>query len=214
MDNIMDFLGWEAWLADFSFFQEYLEVMERLLESERQKRLESAKERKEHWEQEAGWYDVQMVEFCAPILRESLFVSLYAFLESRLNEACRLKRDDLNRNRQEEDRILLTLSDISDRGIQRASKYWKKVLHLRFPGNQEWSLINNYRRARNCIVHNEGKVDDRLGKDRERLEYFVNGNENLSLSGGRLNLLEGFCKEVLETTNAFFDRLGAEYLAE
>jgi len=214
-----DFLSWLRQLkliAEMDLFEQYLEVMEGFLETEAQKYRERLKDLREETragkritqpsfvtEEDVINLDLQMLDHFTNILRKSFFVGLYTFLESRLMEICRSqKRADSSQ----------PLSDIPGKGIYKAKTYLVKVLGINFPfdTNPEWKEIQDYyRRLRNCIVHNEGRLDEGMKskEDLEALRDYVARKQTLSLPGKEIILHRDFCKEALDTIRKFFDSL-------
>ena len=68
--------------------------------------------------------------------------------------------------------------------------------------SSQWAKIQNYRRLRNCIVHNEGKLDERTSS-RAQLESFIDKEPSLSLSGDEIVLSADFCSEAIDSVESF-----------
>ncbi len=93
------------------------------------------------------------------ILRNSLFISIFSFFENELNQLCNLYKIFFNST--------ISLEDISGKGIVKAKKYLEKVVGLNLDSlNTEWSILANYKKIRNSLVHNDGKFKslDELSK--------------------------------------------------
>ena len=210
-----DFLDWEAHGPFWSIYSGYIVAMESFLEDEIKRHWEEAKSSKTNLEQHTSESAAQMTEMYVPVLRESFFISIYSLLDTNLNDVCYLIRESRNEDCDDKNRKLPPPSNSKDKGIDRSKTYWKKVLRLGFPGNRHWSEIKNLQRIRNCIVHNEGIVDIKLGeKNKKLVEDYVNRNGNLSLQNDRISLKKGFCTEVLATFDDFWTELGHCLLAE
>jgi len=83
------------------------------------------------------------------ILYNSIFISLYCFLETRLHFLCKLI-DKTNP---------ITLNDISGNGILKYKKYLEKVHKVDFiPVKKEWDRICCYKLLRNKIIHNSSNI--------------------------------------------------------
>lgn len=160
------------------------------------------------WVSASGNSPGKIAEFSG-FLRNSFFVSLYAYFENKLIRECRLRKTNF---------ILLDFDDI--RGfdvIERVKKYFTKVLRTNFPSNtHEWETIQDYRIIRNCIVHAQGKLEElKDKKDREKLQRFVSKNKNISLfrneedpihffkNNGEIHIDKGFCEEACKTVETF-----------
>lgn len=130
------------------------------------------------------------------ILRRSFFVNLYSFLESTLMQKCHdLERKDVQ---------TLLLKEIAGKGIQQAMTYFIKVQGIPFSlgESSQWEKIRHYQRLRNCIVHNEGKLDERTS-ERPKIESFVAKEPGLSLSDGEVVLGADFCSEAIDVIETF-----------
>ena len=147
-----------------------------------------------------------MIDSFAHILRRSFFVSLYAFLESQLAKECEDRKGD---------DVLLRLSDLRGDVIHRVKTYMVKVLRISFPSTSpEWQRIRCYRILRNCIVHNEGRLDERFDQnDAKSLKDYIDDTSTLSLSDVTVVLSKDFCEEALQTVERFFRLLYKPWLA-
>lgn len=138
------------------------------------------------------------------LMRSSFFVSLYSYLETRLNNECRDSQQD---NAQ----IKVSLDDIhsADGIINRAKTYLVKVLDTSFPFDNDvnWKQLQWFKKIRNCIVHNEGKVKS---KDKD-LKKYIESQPNLHCEmffGSDFVILdEGFCENAIAVIGAFLRSL-------
>jgi len=137
-------------------------------------------------------------DFFPTILRQPFFVATYSLVEGELDERCR--------SMQKSKELLLSLSDLSDKGIQRARKYLEKMVGITFPKSLEpiWGELNNYRRLRNCFVHNQGHLSSDGDSEYLRKQYLPSHQQYLCLANDEISLREGFCEEVVETIRVFF----------
>ena len=127
---------------------------------ERQFRREAKSIPKEQSQDLGEWYGEQineLVDEFPSILRTSIFVMQYALLETFLSDLCQ--------HLQRAGDLSLSLGDLRDRGVQRASTYLTKVVHVSFPNQSpEWRCILHLNRIRNLVVHSGGRA---AGKDRK-----------------------------------------------
>ncbi len=136
------------------------------------------------------------------IIRQSLFISIYALLEIYLNDVCDLLQQDQKLN--------VTVKDIAGNGIFRAKDYLEKVLNVDFPAlNKTWQRISNYNRLRNCFVHAGGQITTDTNK---QLLKFAKDNSHLDVSFiKRIELRQGFvgeaCDSIISFANDLTDRL-------
>jgi hypothetical protein len=134
-------------------------------------------------------------------LRNSLFVTLYTFFERELRQMCLHKQPD---------NIKLSVDEIAGHSItEQVVVYWEKVLGLQFPSNSYWGDIHKYYRSlRNCIVHNDGVLDDTDNRvNIEKLVHRKAYRRFLSLSDDVVVLHKGFCYKALDTIERFFHTL-------
>lgn len=144
----------------------------------------------------------QEIDEFTNLMRSSFFVSLYSYLEARLNNECR-------ESQIENPQIKLLLDDIQGAGINRVKTYLVKVLHTEFPFDDDpnWEQIQWFSKIRNCIVHNEGKVRDR---DKDLKKYIKNQPElrcEMFFGNEYVILEEGFCEKAIAVIGAFLRSL-------
>lgn len=133
------------------------------------------------------------------ILLKSFFVTIYSFLEAHLTQHCR---------KMEQQNKLIRPSwskwKKKNKGstINKALLYLIKVQHLdpSLEHSVEWEKILCYVHLRNCIVHNEGRVDDDSKK--ELKECINQENSNLHYEY-YVVLTKEFCKNVWRTIEEF-----------
>jgi hypothetical protein len=84
--------------------------------------------------------------FCGPFL-----ISLYAVLESSLNELAELIRS--------EKKVELKLKEINGDILEKAKCYFTKVLGIDLhTDDQRWQTINRLKIVRNCFAHQNGRI--------------------------------------------------------
>jgi hypothetical protein len=77
-----------------------------------------------------------------------------------------------------------------------------------FPSDSpEWKEIQNIRRLRNCIVHNQGKCSGDKYKDLK--DYIAQNSVTLSLYGDEIVLSRKYCEQALRAVGKFIQRLSA-----
>jgi len=151
---------------------------------------------------EAHW---DYAETFPRILRSSFFVSAYSLLEYKMAIICRwLKKDK---------QIAISWGDLRGSTLDQFKLYCKFAgLDLTYD-DQNWQEINNYRRIRNCIVHNRSLIK---GSREEKELHAYTESKNIiddTLIGlsirphAQIALTEGFCKEVTKTIWAFLKKV-------
>ena len=127
---------------------------------ERQFRKKAKSIPKEQRQDLGEWYGDQITELVdeyPSILRTSILVMQHALLETFLSDLCQ--------HLQRAGDLRLSPGDLRDRGVQQASTYLAKVVHVSFPNqSHEWRCILHLNRIRNLVVHSGGRT---TGKDRQ-----------------------------------------------
>jgi hypothetical protein len=103
-------------------------------------------------------------ESISSLFYESLFISLYSFLERKMLRLCniaseKLSKDDIN------------VSDLNGKGVWKYNLFIEKVLKIDLKHvASEWNEIINYNTLRNLIVHNsERKVYKKDSKNYSKI---------------------------------------------
>ncbi len=122
-----------------------------------------------------GW-DLHQYQMLFPSMhRQSMFITLYNFLEHQLNETCRGIGDELESR--------LRLRDLRGSGIERAFLFLKLVPEFQFEKiNEALSFIKNANRLRNIVVHNGGILPS---EEDEEVNRFVIAQASLYGGPGR-----------------------------
>ena len=201
-------------LGDMDLFGEYLANIERFLDNHLQKhsehyealrsKLQSDGTTVSPYDQVPGEILIEEMlvgrfEGFANILRKSFFISIYGWLESRLTEEC-CRRDSKWKTRIKEERI-------SGSTMKKAMSYLTQFQGVNYPlgENIEWCRINgDYRRLRDCIVHCEGKPDERCRDKTELEDYIARETTLTSPYGDEIVLSADFCAEALDTITRFY----------
>lgn len=201
-------------------FERYLRTMEEFLERESKATSDEQARFYEVMHQEGkdiDDYTYNLVEirysdnlldldyYFPDLLSQSFLVNLIAYLEAVLNAICR--------HYEKQRGLSLGLRDVSGRGIRRARNYIKKVAQVDFPDNtQEWRDILKYSELRNCIVHNDAKIDEKFrSRNIDEFKRFLQERQSaglLVLTNDHLILYPSFCNEVLETVRRFLGQFG------
>jgi hypothetical protein len=228
------------WDIRVGYYSDYLSSLERFLENEVRilderydTEVQKAIEGKERivcgdhtlpgqlGEEESGALECYFGEACREledifpnILRRSFFVAIYSLIEAQLNAICH----DLERKGLES-----SVEDLTgpDKGIGRARKYLVNKAEIRFPDSPEWNKLRGYQKLRNCIVHNEGKLESGH-KNHERAKRYLR-EQFIPQHYPKLEwkqfddevvLHKGFCEEMLQVSHRFFTDLFAVLRSE
>ncbi len=147
-------------------------------------------------------YFTHSIKEFSNVLRRSLFVNLYAFLEKRMLKICREAGN--------KDEIRLSLSDLRGSGIEKAKTYLTKVVGIPFDLCQDWEEIQKFKTLRHCVAHNEGKIDDGFNDKGGNLKKYVKSKDTLSLDLDKTVRFEKeFCVEALDVIERFLETLNS-----
>lgn len=193
------FIGWEM-----EMFDKYIDHVESTIREELLK-LKIEIDKYEGEEQELYvdhiYDDIATYRDDFPaIMRSSLLISIYTFLEHELNRFCRYHNADGFKNYKSK-----------DRGIERAQRFIKDELNMEFPDQTKgWHFIYSVREIRNCFAHAHGHVDEMTNPDKIRNAIDLLGKNLVSESGGtirKIKLEEKFNKEFIKYVTEFLEDL-------
>lgn len=133
------------------------------------------------------------------ILRSSLFIMLYSFVENQLVNLCGKFHRQYG--------YPIKLTDLRGEGIVRAQSYLKKVVKIDFPDQTpSWDDIVSYNRIRNFIIHNGAQLDK--SDQAKKVESFISTRPSITLDHLRnIQFSKDFCPEVINTLRSFFGDL-------
>jgi hypothetical protein len=201
----------------FDELERYLEITEEYLqkakaefetwvdEESKTLSLEGRDEFNESYEQEYWDY----AETFPRILRSSFFVSVYSLFENKMALICKwLKKDK---------QIIIGWRDLRGDTLDQFKLYCKLGgLRITYD-DQNWNEINEYRRIRNCIIHNRGLIQG-ANEEKKLLAYVKRKNIVDDLFVGmsirsqpQIALTAEFCKEVIKTMWAFLSTVLQAY---
>jgi hypothetical protein len=135
-------------LMPLDAFNEYVKMTEELIQKEVVEHIKKYDELLKSQSEEDYYlhdsYDHEVKIHLQDLFYNSLFVSLYSFLERKMFELCKIA----------EPQYTLKIDDISETGIFQYAKYLKKVVGIDFEAlNEHWSYFNKVNKLRNIIVH-------------------------------------------------------------
>lgn len=194
---------------DLDELEEYLKITEEYLQKaktdfetwfdEKTKGF-TPKERDEFYELYGADY-WQYAETFPRILRNSFLISACSLLEYKMAIICEwLKKDK---------QIPISWSDLRGDTPDQFKNYCK-LARLEFPFNDRlWQEINNYRRIRNCIVHNRGLIKEFQDKDKKGFISYLTKKGIISqdTNDQEIALTEQFCREVVKTIEVFLNKV-------
>ena len=142
---------------------------------------------------------MMLVKRFPQLLRSSLFISAYSFLEQRLLDLC------LHYQGKRDDQVLL--EDLADNGIAKCKTYLKKVVRADFPeSSHEWQQILKYNKLRNQLVHGGPRLPQ--GKKGEKLRNTVVQLADVTVNARpEIELGPGFCESAVQTIRQFIAAL-------
>ncbi|MGM0747101.1 MAG: hypothetical protein ACQEUS_04385 [Bacillota bacterium] len=177
-------------------FKEYAKYIEQSLGREIYDFEESMKELSDEEKEEFVEYHydeiAQFRDDFPSIMRNSLFISVYSFLEEKIIDLCG-----------QPDETSIKLEDLQGNGINRASLFIKKIKKEVFPDDtKEWHFITNANHIRNCIVHCGGDVEK--AKNPKRVRHAIQELKHAFESRHhKIILSEEFCLEFISVVERF-----------
>jgi hypothetical protein len=147
---------------------------------------------------------VQFGSVFPSILYKSIFLHIYAVMESSLVEICNNLRKLLKAD--------LMLYDISGRGIKKSEKYLKKVIKIDFPSDSKhWKALEDYSKIRNVLIHSDGLFPNNNKEFSSLLTKYRGLNLHTYYDENNYITLEKeFVLDVLENVRNFFLQLQKE----
>lgn len=135
-------------------FREYLELTEKIINNEIKEKIEKYNK----FLEEASYFEIETQHnfsdheikiHTQQLYYNSLFISMYSFLEKKMFQLCKLA----------EDKYIININDLSGNGIFKYYKYFKKVLSINLEEiNTEWTEIKKYNKLRNHFVHSPENI--------------------------------------------------------
>lgn len=135
-------------------FKEYITITQEVVNKKILRKIDDYdKFLKESSDEEIKWmYDIEDHEikiFTHQLYYNSIFISLYSFLEKKMYQLCKLG----------EKKQLIKVKDLSGDGIVKYYNYFRKVLLINLQDlNTEWSSITKYNKLRNQLVHSPTNI--------------------------------------------------------
>jgi hypothetical protein len=149
------------------------------------------------WNSDRHW---ELSEVFPRIVRHSIFVTAYGFLEQTLLALCR--------HLEREHHHPVALADLKGEGIELARTYLKKVHGITFPDQSvEWNRLSWYRKVRNCLVHNDGRIPS--GGKGQPIRDFFSANSALGSVDrlGGISLTPAASDDIIAMIRVFLDQL-------
>jgi len=160
-------------------FTDYIKITEKIIEKEIKDKINSYNK----FLQEASDIEIEheydIVDHKTKIhihqlYYNSIFISLYSFLEKKMYQLCKLaeknqsiKVKDLSAEKNQS----IKVKDLSGEGIFKYYKYFKKVLHIDLENlNKDWTLITKYNKLRNRLVHFPQTIIEKSENNTKQIE--------------------------------------------
>ena len=134
--------------------------------------------------------------------RHSTFIGLYSFLETRLYSLC----DNMQRLKE----YKIKLSGGSN--IEKSKKYFTLVVGINTEDlNKFWAKLTDYRKIRNCLVHNNGFIKDKRQTWEEiiiRISYLELNSTKIQIADDKFLL--NFIELVKQYLSALLNKISVE----
>jgi hypothetical protein len=148
-----------------------------------------------------AWELDQSTSFFPQLHRESLFLTLYNYLEHSLNTVCERIGVEIESN--------VKLREIDGRGVRRAISYLKSVPQFNFSEiGDDIAFIRNANALRNSVVHNGSILPE---QEKHPANIFVNVESTLSGEPGKPVSFEAEFLPLFGTKiRSLFEEIGNE----
>lgn len=186
-----------------STLKQYLETWEDFLKKELKKFETEIKETVPKNEEEELYLDYleselgRQLSYDFPsIHRNSFLVSCCSYLEEQLYYFCEDLRDKHN--------LPLKVSDLKGNALERVKKYFTKLGKIDIPAN--WEEILSISDIRNCIVHNEGRIDSGNQKKDRKIQDYIDRRSDIKYDKDKKIILDKeYCVHVLDSIRTLFE---------
>jgi len=132
------------------------------------------------------------------VLRSSLFVTSYAFLELFMTGLCK----EIKKHVSGPD-----LNDLRGEGIQRARLFLTSVAAIDFPDTTEWQRLLLYGKLRNVIVHAQGELAEHASLPAVKQLRAQEKTFELSDDASTIILHDSFNPRLLDIVQTFSQQL-------
>jgi hypothetical protein len=199
--------GTEVCRSSFDRLHGYFQIMELLIKEALEHELESLEqtahdlpvEKEGHfW----AWNYPTYLENISPLLRSSFLITLYSLLEKELRRYCQILKDF-------ED-IPLSSDDLVGSKIEKAKTYIHKIAGYPVLDEELWNELMDFTLVRNCIVHNDGCINN-FGKE-SQLRTILGKYQGISLEYDRIIPNKEFCVRMLTKCKQLLENLYNESL--
>ena len=183
---------------EFSNFHSETESTWKIKNDDLQKELDEILEKypEEHHQDIIGSHawDLHLNQYKYPRFhRESILITLYNFLESQLNQLCKIISESIESD--------IKLKDLYGQGIERAFLFLSKM-------GGEVPYIKSVNLLRNQIVHNGGVLPENPD---HKLNRYISQQSSLSGNPGNIvAICSEFIDELIEKLINFFEKLDRE----
>ena len=198
--------GSELCRSSFARFEEYFQLMERLIDKALEHEVKSLKQTAGKLSEEKRphfwmWEYPAYLENLSPLLRSSFLIALYSLFESELRLFCKILKDF--------EKIPLSLSDLAGSNIEKAKKYIHKIAGYPILDEELWKELTDFTLIRNCIVHYNGFINT---NKESQLRTIVNKYQEISLEYDRIIPSEKYCERMLTKCRQLLENLYNESL--
>lgn len=207
---------WHIENYEFHLFDGYLAQMDSFLDKEIEKhkeRIESAKSPPPGMSEEffdGQLFELNDVEYALSMFDDfrnrflkSFIISLYSLLESSLAERCKTIQQRTGHS--------LSAKDLTGKGIEQSMNYLTKVHGLTaLKQLAEWQQLQDIRRLRNCIAHNDGRLNSETDQV-QAIHNYISRESTLSIEtiekydgpSSEVALTREYCQKTLLTVKRF-----------
>jgi hypothetical protein len=134
------------------------------------------------------------------LLLRSTLVSFYAFIEITLDTLCYRFFRYL--------KLSVSVSDMKDKGINRAKRYLSKLCNIDFNTLSSWQELKNIAKVRNLITHADSRIN--ASPSHTSLLSYVESSPFLRLDGDELILSPEYIEHFLNVIQNLIEEIGSQ----
>lgn len=147
--------------------------------------------------------NLTLKQYFPNLFRQTFFVATFSLIEAELKDICKRFRDLDKPTLSNEESIQPEHNGNDKNSLTKLRGCIVKEAKIIFPDSRQWQAIHNCRRLRNCIIHHQGRFD----ATPKKLKQYISHQPNLTIESGFIIIHKGFCHEVIETIDTFFNQL-------
>lgn len=181
-------------------FKEYIEMSEKMILNTIEKgitdyelflKYSSRKEIEQFYDFEDHRIKIQIMQLCY----QSIYYSIYSFLEKKLDQLCQIAQDQQN----------LKINDLNGKGIRKYYNYIEKILKIDLSHvKSEWMEIMKHNELRNKLIHSPKNIIKKDNNNKQLINWLksnknirvIDRNTHIEFEISNKEFLTCFCRTI------------------